>query len=57
MTGQVIIFRERTDARVAGELFVRPGGLVPHEQLARHAGVRPLPEDDHLAGHGIRDRV
>ena len=29
MTGQCIVFRERSRARVAGELFVRPGGYVP----------------------------
>jgi quercetin dioxygenase-like cupin family protein len=29
VTGQRIVFRERTAKRVAGELFVRPGGFVP----------------------------
>jgi quercetin dioxygenase-like cupin family protein len=29
VTGQCIVFRERTTARVACELFVRPGGFVP----------------------------
>lgn len=29
MTGQRIVFHERTSTRVAGELFVRPGGFVP----------------------------
>ena len=29
VTGQHIVFRERTASRVAGELFVRPGGFVP----------------------------
>jgi hypothetical protein len=29
VTGQCIVFRERSPARVAGELFVRPGGFVP----------------------------
>ena len=29
VTGQAIVFRERTPDRVAAELFVRPGGFVP----------------------------
>jgi quercetin dioxygenase-like cupin family protein len=29
VTGQTIVFRERTADRVAAELFVRPGGFVP----------------------------
>jgi quercetin dioxygenase-like cupin family protein len=29
VTGQCIVFRERTRDRVAGELFVRAGGFVP----------------------------
>ena len=29
VTGQTIVFRERTATRVAAELFVRPGGFVP----------------------------
>jgi quercetin dioxygenase-like cupin family protein len=29
VTGQTIVFRERTADRVAGELFVRAGGFVP----------------------------
>jgi quercetin dioxygenase-like cupin family protein len=29
ITGQFIVFRERTADRVAAELFVRPGGIVP----------------------------
>ena len=29
VTGQRVVFRRRTSARVAGELFVRPGGFVP----------------------------
>jgi quercetin dioxygenase-like cupin family protein len=29
VTGQRIVFRERSATRVAGELFVRPGGFVP----------------------------
>jgi mannose-6-phosphate isomerase-like protein (cupin superfamily) len=29
VTGQCIIFHERSRSRVAGELFVRPGGYVP----------------------------
>ena len=29
VTGQCIVFCERTASRIAGELFVRPGGFVP----------------------------
>ena len=29
VTGQRIVFRERTTSRVTAELFVRPGGFVP----------------------------
>jgi quercetin dioxygenase-like cupin family protein len=29
LSGQTIVFRERSAERVAGELFVRPGGFVP----------------------------
>lgn len=29
VTGQRIIFRHRSERRVAGELFIRPGGFVP----------------------------
>jgi quercetin dioxygenase-like cupin family protein len=43
VTGQRIVFLERTADRVAGELFVRPGGFVPmhvhSSQLERFVGL------------------
>ena len=43
VTGQRIIFRHRSEHRVGGELFVRPGGFVPahvHEsQSERFEGI------------------
>ncbi len=43
VTGQAIVFRERTADRVAGELFVRSGGFVPmhvhRSQWERFEGV------------------
>ncbi len=43
VTGQRIVFRRRTSERVAGDLFVRPGGYVPvhihAHQLERFEGV------------------
>jgi len=42
-TGQRVVFRERNDERVAGELFVRPGGFVPVNvhgcQVERFEGI------------------
>ena len=35
VTGQRIVFRRRTSERVAGDLFVRPGGYVPVHVHAR----------------------
>jgi quercetin dioxygenase-like cupin family protein len=43
VAGQCIVFRERTPDRLAGELFVRPGGFVPSHvhasQWERFEGV------------------
>jgi mannose-6-phosphate isomerase-like protein (cupin superfamily) len=43
VTGQRVVFRERSGDRVAGELFVRPGGFVPVHvhgcQVERFEGV------------------
>lgn len=43
VTGQRVVFRQRTRDRVAGELFVRPGGYVPMHvhaaQIERFEGV------------------
>ena len=43
VSGQRVVFRHRTSNRVAGELFVRPGGFVPvhvhADQLERFEGV------------------
>lgn len=43
VSGQLVVFRQRTSDRVAGELFVRPGGCVPAHvhpgQLERFEGV------------------
>jgi mannose-6-phosphate isomerase-like protein (cupin superfamily) len=43
VSGQLVVFRERTSDRVAGELFVRPGGFVPMHvhpgQVERFEGV------------------
>jgi quercetin dioxygenase-like cupin family protein len=42
-TGQRVVFRERSGDRVAGELFVRPGGFVPVHvhgcQVERFEGI------------------
>lgn len=42
-SGQRVVFRERTRDRVAGDLFVRPGGFVPvhvhPRQVERFEGV------------------
>jgi mannose-6-phosphate isomerase-like protein (cupin superfamily) len=43
VSGQLVVFRQRTSNRVAGDLFVRPGGFVPVHvhagQLERFEGV------------------
>jgi quercetin dioxygenase-like cupin family protein len=43
ISGQRVVFRERTGDRVAGELFVRPGGYVPVHvhgcQVERFEGI------------------
>jgi mannose-6-phosphate isomerase-like protein (cupin superfamily) len=43
VSGQLVVFRQRTSERVAGDLFVRPGGFVPVHvhagQLERFEGV------------------
>ncbi|HEX4527193.1 MAG TPA: cupin domain-containing protein [Gaiellaceae bacterium] len=43
VSGQRVVFRQRTSDRVAGELFVRPGGFVPvhvhADQLERFESV------------------
>jgi mannose-6-phosphate isomerase-like protein (cupin superfamily) len=43
VSGQLVVFRQRTHDRVAGDLFVRPGGFVPVHvhagQLERFEGV------------------
>jgi len=43
VSGQLVVFRQRTHDRVAGDLFVRPGGFVPVHvhagQVERFKGV------------------
>src|SRR5437763_4632854 len=43
VSGQLIVFGQRTRDRVAGDLFMRPGGFVPahvhRRQLERFEGV------------------
>jgi mannose-6-phosphate isomerase-like protein (cupin superfamily) len=36
-SGQLVVFRERTDDRVTAELYVRPGGYVPVHVHGRQA--------------------